>query len=79
MRYYFHFENDNTHLDVYGIELECLADAKSEAIRVSSELLAECGNNSAWTGKPVRIWVTDQPSGKGRTLFSMLLTATESA
>lgn len=79
MRYYFHYKNGHEHLDPYGIDLETIADAKSEAIRLSSELLTEYGMPSTWTGKRMKIWVTDEPSGNGHTLFSLSLTATEYA
>jgi hypothetical protein len=79
VRYYFHYRNGQEHLDPYGIDLETIADAKNEALRLSSELLTEYAMTSAWTGKRMWIWVTDQPKGHGRTLFSLALTATEYA
>ena len=75
MRYYIHVEDHHSTLDDTGVEFPTLADARLEALRAAGELLRNGAGTSVWDGKPFRMWCTDQPNGKGRTLFSLYFAA----
>ncbi len=76
-RYYFHIEEYGNTLDDEGIELYDREAARDEAVRTSSGILRDGAGPHFWGGKPWRLWVTDQPGGLGKTLFSIQISATE--
>ena len=78
-RYYFHLRDGRESLDDEGTELVDLPAARSEALKYSGELLRDGGGNGVWNGEPWQLWVTDQPSGKGNTLFRLNFSAAEVA
>ena len=76
-RYYFHTEENGVTLDDEGTELYDHAAARDEAVFTSSGILRDSGGPDFWSGKPWRLWVTDQPGGLGNTLFTIQISATE--
>ena len=62
-RYYFHTEENGVTLDDEGTELYDHAAARDEAVFTSSGILRDSGGPDFWSGKPWRLWVTDQPGG----------------
>ena len=71
-RYFFHLKDGHTALDSEGTELVDLDAARQEAVRFSGEVLREGTGDSLWQGEPWepwRLWVTDQPDGKGKIFF----------
>jgi hypothetical protein len=60
-----------------GSEHPDLQAARQEALVTSSETLRDGGGPHLWSGALWRLWVTDQPSGAGKTLFTLQFSATE--
>ncbi len=73
--HYFHFENGTTALDSDGINLLDLKAARIEAVETMAEIFRDGDVGVLWDGKPLRLWVTDQPNGLGQTLFTLHVTA----
>ena len=69
-RFYFHVDDDRTILDQEGTELPDMEAARREAITASGEMLRDGSGAVIWDGKPWRMWVTDEPRGKGKPLGS---------
>jgi len=76
-RYYFHVEDHHTTLDEVGVELHDIELARQEALQAAGDMLRNGAGTSVWEGKPFRMWVTDQPGGKGQTFFTLYFSATE--
>jgi hypothetical protein len=76
-RYYYHLHDGRQILDDEGAELPNLAAARNMAIVHSGEILKDGAASSFWSGEPWRMWVTDEPNGGGRTLFTLRFEATE--
>jgi hypothetical protein len=76
-RYYFHVEDDRTTFDNVGVELRDIEAAHKEAVTAAGEILRNGAGASLWTGKPWRMWVTDQPDGRGETFFALHFSATQ--
>jgi hypothetical protein len=76
-RYYFHVEDHHTTFDEEGVELRDIEAARREALKAAGDMLRNGAGTSVWDGKHFRIWVTDQPSGGGRTLFTLRFSAAE--
>jgi len=76
MRYYFHVDDGELSVDSDGVVLPNLASAKVEAVRACADMLRDAPGALA-SGKPWRLWVTDQPGGLGNTLFTIQISATE--
>jgi hypothetical protein len=76
-RYYFNIDDGHTTIDHEGSELSDLQAAREEAIETCSDTLRDGGGPYLWSGKPWRMWVTDQPGGAGKTLFTLYFSATE--
>lgn len=76
-RYYFNVHDGNTLLDDDGVELPTLAAAREMAIVHSGEILKNGAGPAMWAGEAWRMWVTDAPSGGGKTLFTLRFSATE--
>jgi uncharacterized protein DUF6894 len=74
-QYYFHVEDDKRWLDDLGQELPDIAAARTEALRVSGELLKDSPTVGLWHGTPWRLWVTDKPEGEGTTFFTLRFSA----
>ena len=76
-RYFFNIEDGHTIIDNVGSEHPDLESARQEALVTSSETLRDGGGPHLWSGKPWRLWVTDQPGGVGKTFFTLRFSATE--
>jgi hypothetical protein len=76
-RRYFHHQNGVTTLDPHGIDASDMAAIRDEAVATIAAILREDDTGSLWSNKPLRLWVTDDPDGKGRTLLALELTARE--
>jgi Domain of unknown function (DUF6894) len=76
-RYYFHVEDHRTTLDADGVELSDIAAARQEALQAAGDMLRNGAGTSVWDGKPFRMWVTDQPGGRGKTFFTLRFSAAE--
>jgi hypothetical protein len=74
--HYFHFENGITALDSVGVNLLDLKAVRLEAVGTMAEIFRDGDVGTLWEGKPMRLWVTDQPDGLGQTLFTLHITAT---
>jgi hypothetical protein len=74
--FYFHFEDGAAILDRDGVDLDGTAAAHAEAVATLADILRDGEVNALWDGKPLRLWVTDQPNGLGQTLFAIHITAT---
>jgi hypothetical protein len=72
-RFFFHTHDGSTILDDEGTELVDVKAARDEAITACEMLrevpaIIEAGG--AW-----RLWVTDEPDGKGTTQFTLTIVA----
>jgi hypothetical protein len=70
--FYFHIKDGATTLDEVGSEHSSLAGAQKEAVQLCRELVTR---SSIWTGEPWQLWVTDQPSAGGATIFTLQVSA----
>jgi hypothetical protein len=75
--FYFNIRDGGTVLDDQGTELVGVAEARDEALRCSGEMLRDGAGPAMWDGQPWTMWVTDQPNGGGKTLFTLKFSATE--
>jgi hypothetical protein len=71
--YYFHVNGD---MDDYGTELPNVAEARRQALETLGGILRNGGGETLWEGNPVKLKVTDQPSGSGKTLFEISVSVT---
>lgn len=76
-RYFFHVEDHHTSFDEDGIELPGIEVARQQALQAAGDMLRDGAGTSVWDGKPFRMWVTDQPDGRGTTFFTLWFSATE--
>jgi hypothetical protein len=76
-RYFFNVDEDDPSIDHEGTELADIKAARDEAIKLTGGMLRNGSGSSLWGGKPWRLWVTDQPGGAGKTLFTLQFSATE--
>ena len=76
-RYYFNIDDGHRTIDNEGSELPDLQAAREEALTTSGDTLRDGGGPHLWNGRPWRLWVTDQPGGAGKTLFTLHFSATE--
>src|SRR4051812_6168060 len=75
MRYFFHVRDGHETLDAQGVELHDMAAMKNEALQSSVELLQGMRGSNFWKGESWTLWVTDKPSGAGKTLLALHFTA----
>jgi hypothetical protein len=73
-RYFFHVQDSSTVLDNEGLELPNLDAAREEAIRACGEIVRELPE-ALKKGDPFRLWLTDDPDGRGRTIFTVKVAA----
>jgi hypothetical protein len=76
-RYYFHIEDDLTHIDRVGVELSNLQAARDEAVSAAGEILRNGEAKALWSGKPWRMWVTQSPFANEKPLFVLRFSAEE--
>jgi len=74
-KFFFHTENGRSFPDNEGTELETLADARMEAVRVLGDVLRETPDEVLATGM-LRLTVTD---AAGLIYFALDLSATDAA
>ncbi len=76
-RYYFHLESGQSLLDDTGLELRDIAAAQNEALQASGGIINGGPRSAAtlWNGTPWRMWVTDKPTGEGKTFFTLRFSA----
>ena len=77
-RYYFNLKDGRESLDDVGSEFPDIHAARREAVRYSGEVLRD-GGASLWEGSSWQLWVTDEPSGKGKTFFTLNFSAVQGA
>jgi hypothetical protein len=76
-RYFFNMDDGRTAIDNEGSDLPDLKAAQEEALVTTADMMRGGGGPDLWSGKPWRMWVTDQPGGAGKTFFSLRFSATE--
>ena len=76
--FYFHVEDDRTVLDQQGTELPDIEAARREAITTAGEMLRNGSGAVIWSGKAWRMWVTSDPAGTSKPLFTLRFSASES-
>ncbi|WP_068017104.1 DUF6894 family protein [Rhodoplanes sp. Z2-YC6860] len=75
MRYYFNIDDGELAFDEEGMEFTDFDMVKAEALQAAGDALKELENTAIWSGKTLKIWVTDQPQGGGNTLLTLLVNA----
>ncbi|HEY6603405.1 MAG TPA: hypothetical protein VI009_16520 [Xanthobacteraceae bacterium] len=75
-RFYFHIDDDRTHIDHIGVELPDLGTARDEAVSAAGQILRDGAAKALWTGKPWRMWVTESPFANEKPLFVLRFSAT---
>jgi hypothetical protein len=78
-RYYFNLKDGRVLLDQDGSEFPDIHAARKEAVRYSGEVLRDGAGEALWAGELWKLWVTDEPNGKGNTFFTLTFSATEGA
>jgi len=73
---YFNFENGNIHPDNDGVDVLDMQAARDEAVRTLGDALRDGEVGHLWDEKLCRLFVTDQPNGKGKVHLALHLTAT---
>jgi ABC-type taurine transport system substrate-binding protein len=76
-RYYFHIDDDRTHIDRVGVELPDLEAARDEAVGAAGQILRDGAAKNLWSGKPWRMWVTQSPFANEKPLFVLRFSAAE--
>ena len=74
-RHYVHFQNGVTTLDSFGVDAPDLATIRAEAVLTIAAVLREDNLETLWAGAPLRLWVTTDPEGKGKPIFTLQITA----
>jgi hypothetical protein len=75
MRYFFHVKDGKEMLDENGVELADIGAMRQEAVHASTELLGAQADPDFWKGEAWKLWVTDQPSGRGTTFLTLTFAA----
>jgi hypothetical protein len=76
-RFYFHIEDDITHIDHIGVELHDVEAARDEAVRAAGQILRNGAAKSLWSGKPWRMWVTLSPFAAEEPVLVLRFSAEE--
>jgi hypothetical protein len=71
VNYFFHFDNGTAELDEDGTKLPNIAEARDQAVAMIAGILHNGEGVGIWAGMPLRVWVTDEPRGAGRTFFTL--------
>jgi hypothetical protein len=72
--YYFHHLNGHLALDDQGTELPDAGAVRNEAVRAMRELLQLGPPERVSQTEPWKVWVTDQPDGRGKKIVTFILT-----
>jgi hypothetical protein len=75
-RFYFHIDDDLTHIDHVGVELPDLQAARDEAVSAAGQILRNGAAKNLWSGKPWRMWVTQSRFANEKPLFVLRFSAT---
>jgi hypothetical protein len=67
VRFFFHLSDGVTTFDDVGTELASLTAVRRELVRVARELLNLRSTDLLWV-EPWKVWVTDEPGGRGQTV-----------
>lgn len=73
-RFYFHFSSRQTTLDEVGIDLPDLDAVRREALGTTRDLMFDAPAQIC-AGQPCRVWVTDEPNARGKTVLTLELCA----
>jgi hypothetical protein len=71
--YFFHVDTGKAELDGGGTQLASLAEVRDEAVAMIAGILHNGEGVGIWAGAPLKVWVTDEPLGAGRTFFTLSL------
>ena len=74
MRSFFHIENGSVIMDSDGIDLPDVESARAEAVALIADVLRDGEASDLWNDHPLRVWVTDEPNGAGKTLLTLHVT-----
>jgi hypothetical protein len=70
----FHVQDDIVTIDEEGLDFPDIGSARREAIRACGGILGDVAP-AILNGNTLRVWVTDQANGNGKTLFSLNVSA----
>jgi len=73
----FSFSERRYTLDHDGIDLPDIGAAGAEAVETTATILREDAVNTLCSGYPLRLWVTEGPGGRGKTLFALRVESEE--
>lgn len=48
-----------------------ISEVRDQAIKLIAGILHNGEGTAIWAGTPLKLWVTDEPDGAGRTLFTL--------
>ncbi len=71
LTYFFHVDDGTTELDDEGTSLSSISEVRDQAVALIAGILHNGEGTAIWAGTPLRMWVTDEPVGAGRTLFTL--------
>jgi hypothetical protein len=71
LTYFFHVDNGTTELDDDGTRLSSISEVRDQAVALIAGILHNGEGTAIWAGTPLRVWVTDEPAGAGRTFFTL--------
>ncbi len=71
LSYFFHTDNGTTQLDDEGTRLSSISEVRDQAVALIAGILHNGEGTAIWACTPLRVWVTDEPAGAGRTLFTL--------
>jgi hypothetical protein len=71
LTYFFHVDNGTTELDEGGTPLPNLSEVRDQAVAMIAGILHNGEGTAIWAGTPLRVWVTDESAGAGRTFFTL--------
>jgi hypothetical protein len=69
--YFFHVDNGKAEFDEDGTQLPSITVARDQAVAMIAGILHNGEGAGIWSGTPLKIWVTDEPLGAGRTFFTL--------
>lgn len=73
--YYFHVQDSEVEFDDLGLDLADLNAVRASAVRECAAMLQDGVGPRFWSGAPWRLWVTDQPDGKGKVVCELHFSA----
>jgi len=76
-QYYFHFADGEKEIDKDGVELADEDAARKQALKLAAEMLLQMEAKEFLSHGHWELVVTDQPSGNGRIVMRLFVTATK--